>query len=65
MEKEISRLLEHVAYSGTVNRVDLPFCLIFELTEIGYTLLKHRELLTCVVVCNSFETAWFLRECQP
>ena len=25
MEKEISRLLEHVAYPGTVNPVDLPF----------------------------------------
>ena len=26
MEKEISRLLEDAAYSGTVNPVDLPFC---------------------------------------
>ena len=25
-------------------------------------LLKHRELLACVVVCNSFETAWFLKK---
>ena len=43
----------------------LTYHSVFELTEKGYTLLKHRELLTCVVFSNSFETAWFLRECQP
>ena len=63
MEKEISRLLEDAAYSDTVPL--LTYHSVFELTEKGYTLLKHRELLTCVIFCNSFETAWFLRECQP
>ena len=53
----------HEARSSTGNPVDLPFC--FELTDKGYTLLKHRELLACVVDGNSFETAWFLKERQP
>ena len=57
--KQNSRLFEHECYSSTSNPVDLPFC--FELTGKGYTLLKHRELLACVVDCNSFETACFLK----
>ena len=43
----------------------LTYHSVFELTEKGYTLLKHRELLACVVDGNSFETAWFLKERQP
>ena len=61
-ERKGSRLFGHEAYSSTGNPVDLPFC--FELTGKGCTLLKHRELLTCVVDCNSFETAWFMKERQ-
>ena len=60
--KQNSRLFEHECYSSTSNPVDLPFC--FELTGKGYTLLKHRELLACVVDCNSFETACFLKDLQ-
>ena len=60
--KQNSRLFEHECYSSTSNPVDLPFC--FELTGKGYTLLKHRELLACVVDCNSFETACFLKSTQ-
>ena len=62
-ERKSSRLFGHEACSSTGNPVDLPFC--FELTDKGYTLLKHRELLACVVDGNSFETACFLKERQP
>ena len=60
--RENSRLFEHEYYSSTGNPFNLPFC--FELTDKGYTLLKHRELLACVVDCNSFETACFLKDLQ-
>ena len=60
--RENSRLFEHEYYSSTGNPFNLPFC--FELTDKGYTLLKHRELLACVVDCNSFETAFFLKDLQ-